>query len=252
METIEIVLLIIGCAVFIASFILPEIKDNLDPEVLKSQREIIQTLMQKEVGELKFQIEDSVEESIKYGVEKTERAMERLSNEKIMAVSDYSENVLQDINKAHQEVLFLYEMLNDKKNLMDQNMEQLLSIQKNIKNSEIIETEENINIRKITQEVQKQNEQENIEKNIVERKKRNTSKEQSSLPVLDEKPKTRKKTVAKSKIDAPIQNHIKDGQNSNERVLQLHKEGKTNMAIAKELGLGIGEVKLVIDLYEGA
>ena len=252
METIEIVLLIIGCAVFIASFILPEIKDNLDPEVLKSQREIIQTLMQKEVGELKFQIEDSVEESIKYGVEKTERAMERLSNEKIMAVSDYSENVLQDINKAHQEVLFLYEMLNDKKNLMDQNMEQLLSIQKNIKNSEIIETEDNINIRKITQEVQKQNEQENIEKNIVERKKRNTAKEQSSVSVLDEKPKTRKKTVTKSKIDAPIQNHIKDGQNSNERVLQLHKEGKTNMAIAKELGLGIGEVKLVIDLYEGA
>lgn len=252
METIEIVLLIIGCAVFIASFILPEIKDNLDPEVLKSQREIIQTLMQKEVGELKFQIEDSVEESIKYGVEKTERAMERLSNEKIMAVSDYSENVLQDINKAHQEVLFLYEMLNDKKNLMDQNMEQLLSIQKNIKNSEIFETEDNINIRKITKEVQKQNEQENIEKNIVERKKRNNSKEQSSLPVLDEKPKTRKKTVTKSKIDAPIQNHIKDGQNSNERVLQLHKEGKTNMAIAKELGLGIGEVKLVIDLYEGA
>ena len=99
METIEIVLLIIGCAVFIASFILPEIKDSLDPEVIKSQRETIQSLMQKEVGELKFQIEDSVEESIKYGVEKTERAMERLSNEKIMAVSDYSENVLQDINK---------------------------------------------------------------------------------------------------------------------------------------------------------
>ena len=39
--------------------------------------------------------------------------------------------------------------------------------------------------------------------------------------------------------------------NSNEHILQLHKEGKSNMAIAKELGLGIGEVKLVIDLFEG-
>jgi hypothetical protein len=252
METIEIVLLIIGCAVFIASFILPEIKDRIDPEVLKNQRENIQTLMQKEVGELKFQIEDSVEESIKYGIEKTERAMERLSNEKIMAVSDYSENVLQDINKAHQEVLFLYEMLNDKKNLMDQNMEHLLSMQKIIKSSEIIKTEDDSSLKNMGQEVKKQNEQETIEKNIVERKKRNTTKEQSSVHVLEEKPKTRKKSVTKSKIDVPVLNHLQDGQNSNERVLQLHKEGKSNMAIAKELGLGIGEVKLVIDLYEGA
>ena len=42
-----------------------------------------------------------------------------------------------------------------------------------------------------------------------------------------------------------------NGINSNERILELHKAGKSNMAIAKELGLGIGEVKLVIDLYEG-
>ena len=39
--------------------------------------------------------------------------------------------------------------------------------------------------------------------------------------------------------------------NSNERILELHKAGKSNMTIAKELGLGIGEVKLVIDLFEG-
>lgn len=41
------------------------------------------------------------------------------------------------------------------------------------------------------------------------------------------------------------------GRNSNERILELHKAGKSNMAIAKELGLGLGEVKLVIDLFEG-
>ena len=38
--------------------------------------------------------------------------------------------------------------------------------------------------------------------------------------------------------------------NNNERIRELHKAGKSNMAIAKELGLGIGEVKLVIDLFE--
>ena len=40
-------------------------------------------------------------------------------------------------------------------------------------------------------------------------------------------------------------------ENSNEEILRLHKEGKSNVVIAKELGLGVGEVKLVIDLFEG-
>ena len=35
-----------------------------------------------------------------------------------------------------------------------------------------------------------------------------------------------------------------------EKILALHQEGKSNMAIAKSLGLGIGEVKLIIDLFE--
>ena len=37
--------------------------------------------------------------------------------------------------------------------------------------------------------------------------------------------------------------------NSNEKILAMYNEGKSNMAIAKELDLGIGEVKLVIDLF---
>ena len=39
--------------------------------------------------------------------------------------------------------------------------------------------------------------------------------------------------------------------NSNERILEFHRAGKSDMSIARDLGLGIGEVKLVIDLYEG-
>ena len=38
--------------------------------------------------------------------------------------------------------------------------------------------------------------------------------------------------------------------NKNEQILQLYRQGKSTVAIAKELGLGVGEVKLVIDLYK--
>lgn len=55
-----------------------------------------------------------VDEAIGYAVEKTERSLERLTNEKIMAVNEYSDTVLQEIHKNHEEAMFLYDMLNDK------------------------------------------------------------------------------------------------------------------------------------------
>ena len=39
--------------------------------------------------------------------------------------------------------------------------------------------------------------------------------------------------------------------NNNEAILKLHKLGKSKVEIAKELGLGVGEVSLVIDLFKG-
>ena len=54
-----------------------------------------------------------------------------------------------------------------------------------------------------------------------------------------------------SAVDIRFAQGKDNGRNSNERILELHKAGKSNMAIAKELGLGLGEVKLVIDLFEG-
>ena len=73
-----------------------------------------------------------------------------------------------------------------------------------------------------------------------------------------EKPAARKRT-AKSRTEAEVPDVAvsldkagkSNARNSNEKILELHKAGKSNMAIARELGLGIGEVKLVIDLFEG-
>lgn len=64
------------------------------------------------------------------------------------------------------------------------------------------------------------------------------------------KPKEVKKPVSDGGVDLMFASD-NNSANNNDRILALHKEGKSNMAIAKELGLGIGEVKLVIDLFEG-
>ena len=38
--------------------------------------------------------------------------------------------------------------------------------------------------------------------------------------------------------------------NNNEKILTLYGQGKNAVTIARELGLGVGEVKLVIDLFQ--
>ena len=38
--------------------------------------------------------------------------------------------------------------------------------------------------------------------------------------------------------------------NKNEQILALHKEGKSEVEIAKALDCGLGEVKLVLGLYK--
>ena len=64
------------------------------------------------------------------------------------------------------------------------------------------------------------------------------------------KSKPAKSTAEQPDLDISFMNSRKNG-NNNERILELHNQGKSNVAIAKELGLGVGEVKLVIDLFEG-
>ena len=77
-------------------------------------------------------------------------------------------------------------------------------------------------------------------------------KEESQEEIQEEIPEDIQEEVEAPDLNIGAFNMKKEGgRNSNERILQLHNAGKSNVAIAKELGLGIGEVKLVIDLFEG-
>ncbi|MDE6128455.1 MAG: hypothetical protein K2G16_04605, partial [Lachnospiraceae bacterium] len=113
MGAMEIILLIAGVIIFVLSFFIPTGKgaDDGTKEMVKKE---VKNVVAREMDEVKERIEDIVDETVDYAVEKTERSLERVSNEKIMAVNEYSDTVLEDINKNHQEVMFLYDMLNDK------------------------------------------------------------------------------------------------------------------------------------------
>ena len=48
-----------------------------------------------------------------------------------------------------------------------------------------------------------------------------------------------------------LEEEFQENENSNDIILEMYKNGNSIIDIAKQLGLGVGEVKLVIDLYRG-
>ena len=84
---------------------------ELDAADKQLTQEKLQELLQEEMKNVRSQVADAVDETVHYSMEKTERGLERLTNEKMTAVSEYAQTVLEDIHKNHEEVMFLYDML---------------------------------------------------------------------------------------------------------------------------------------------
>lgn len=299
MTLLEILLLILGVVVFVASFVLPEKETELDDSQKQMTKQQIRELMQQEVENARQQVSDVVEETVSYSVEKSERALERLTNDKIQAISEYSGTVLSDIHKNHEETVFLYDMLNSKhENLKEtasevsqavkqateavsevqQTKQEALEVSQaldeailnavdsefmpmdfadmqRVDGSVAIETvnvseTENANTSKLEAESTEKEKAEETQKTPAKRK---TTTRKTTAKKTADKASSKKKTsevAVSSDVNISFDIGQDANQNSNDRILQLHKEGKSNVAIAKELGLGVGEVKLVIDLFD--
>lgn len=331
MTTLEILLLILGAVIFIASFIVPESKSELDAADRQLTQEKLQELLQEEMKNVRSQVADAVDETVHYSMEKTERGLERLTNEKMTAVSEYAQTVLEDIHKNHEEVMFLYDMLNDKhENLKETATEVSMAVKEasarvskldaaraaepEIDPDKPIESvmedartgkpivEENFEpislsgIEKLKRREDSLHEMDKAAESVVKKAiaqspvipkekkpapaeekdekpaepavktEEKTAAKPAAEPAKKEKPakqaESKPKKTAKAKTEAKPQQTqesgdialslqpITDSSNKNERVLALHKQGKSNVAIAKELGLGVGEVKLIIDLFK--
>lgn len=394
MDIMGIVLLIVGAVICVVSFILPKKREELDEDSKRQAGEQIRSILDKEIAGVQTKIDEVISESIEETSNETERALEKMTNEKIMAINEYSDTVIEDINKNHKEVLFLYDMLNDKHVTIRNTVTEVektvgevtqtakdieisaKETAKEVKNSEeaakravditnraekaaeLTAQNMELDVRRIVEDMIRDRVEETLEKTatpmIQERVDEilndascymeqqpkivvgETAKEQTEeFPMKEEKEEavteevvasaddteTKKESFTKSvrgiksamealeaeseQVQAEegfvqgitegapqiiiegddednLQYYVlepegyhardkkssieetaetreetvtseeeKDVRSSKEKILSLHKAGMSNVAIAKELGLGVGEVKLVIDLFEG-
>ena len=72
-------------------------------------------------------------------------------------------------------------------------------------------------------------------------------------PQNQESQAANQENTVSAKKDTPVKEKEESlPENNNDKILRLHKQGMSSVDIAKELGLGVGEVKLVINLFKGA
>lgn len=221
MDILEVILLIVGIVIFIGSFLLPAGRSDTGRIDTDAAKQEIHGLIEEEMKTVRAQVQDKVEETSEDVVEKAERTLERLTNEKIMAVNEYSDTVLQEIHKNHEEAMFLYDMLNNK--------------HANIKDT----------VSKVDKAVKAA---EDKVKAIDDTPTVKTEETEKVIPSAEPE----KTEEAVSPEIGFMGETAEEGQNNNEKILEMHRQGKSTVAIARELGLGVGEVKLVIDLYNKA
>ena len=83
MGVMEVVLILLGVVAFVISFLIPAgSKDDAEQNAGLSE-DAVREMVAKEAENVKSTVSDMVDETITYAIEKSERAMERLTNEKI-------------------------------------------------------------------------------------------------------------------------------------------------------------------------
>ncbi|WP_050008033.1 DUF6115 domain-containing protein [Butyrivibrio sp. WCE2006] len=113
----EIILIAAGILAVILGYLIPNGKDSSGFD-FDGANQRINDMVSKAIKNSQSQIDDMLDDCMEEAISKAERAMDRVTNEKMSAISEYSDTVMNDIHKNHDEVVFMYDMLNDKhKNL---------------------------------------------------------------------------------------------------------------------------------------
>lgn len=240
MNAIEVFLIIAGIICVIVSVVM-----NFSDQSDKKEVTVSTDLTDEQKNKIKQQIDTIIDDQVNGLSEKTEAALDKISNTKILEMNEYAESVLGEINRNHNETVFLYDMLNEKAKeikttVKDANntKRQVEKIHAEVKASDDVPADNN------TDAV---NESKKQEKDSMDTK--DIAKER--LTALNKKNNEKiKSSEGKRKVNRQVEKLDPD-MSSNEKILKLNEMGVSVKEIAKQLNLGIGEVKLVIDLYKG-
>lgn len=207
-------------------------------------------LTQAQLDKVRQQVDEVIKEQISGLSERTEAALDKISNTKILEMNDYAESVLGEINRNHNEAVFLYDMLNEKSKEVKTTVKDVNNAKKQVEQIHA-KTNKTVNTAVIGEHEQdrtddgKEPAYEQAVKSGMDTK--DIAKER--LAALVKKSNEKAKNTD-NRVNTQAENLNKE-YTKNERILQMNASGVSVKEIAKKLNMGVGEVRLVINLYKG-
>ncbi len=285
MTAFEVVLLLCGIICVAVSFIMGDSqKKNTD------DKDYDANLTEEQKEDIRRQVTDIIDEEMLNASEKTEVSLDKISNTKILEMNEYADNILGEINRNHNEAVFLYDMLNDKakevkSTVKDVNVtkKQVEKIQAEVTSAAANPEDDNAYADKSGDKSQRRSEHEfrSMTPEIVREidmpvtSEYDDSQENDSYGTggadindgmdmvspqelmavsqmlgQDMQQNIQQNIQTVSAQDNGMHDNGTHGLNRNDEILSMYESGMDSRQIAKELNLGIGEVRLVIDLYK--
>ena len=231
MIILEIVLLIVGLILIIGSFFVSEKLTNADKEKLQSlTKEQIESIIKDKMADAKVEMEDILAERIDDAMIEMDRKTDIETNNKIMEISEYSDNVLESVDKSHKEVTFMYSMLNEKQ-------ESIVEMTKDL--TELKDTLVTLDS-SVARKLDIFNDKE------IELQQREDALNKAITQIQNPEPVPFNEVLAERFSDDKNTSES----NGNMEILNLYDMGLSEVEIAKKLGRGLGEVKFVLGLYQ--
>lgn len=251
MVILEIIMIVIGLGAVVMSYrITDQKKDNI--QNIPKEEKILQD-SPAEIEQAREEMEHCKEDVIT----SAEEELSRLSNDKLMGMNEYSEEVLNRMAKNHEEVVFLYDMLKEKEEDIKDLVHHVDSVKAMIHDETAKEYQKMMDALKLLQESRITIENGagekdgHMQKGSVVEEGYLKSTQAEKLASNMEQQEQHKKPAAEEKESFSVETSLKeDSDNHNTEIIHLYKKGYSVLEISKMLSLGQGEVKFVIDLYE--
>ena len=294
MDIIVIICLIIVVACIGASFFIKEKADIDNHEKEKIAEEIRgRALSEDSIKKVMTRVEKGFSDKLSAISEDKlggfADKMSEIANDKMLAINDMSGQLIEKIEQNHKEVIFLYDMLNEKSDYLKDFSAKIDGLRHELeREEERIKALNNdiddklVKVKEVRQTV--------IAKpgNPVAAKQEKSQRvptgiEQARAAVKPDEVPAQAKNLVKMKkevedipsdindiFEADERDIFKDAEvpeiteeideidlspelteelSTNDKILKMHSEGKSVMEISKELGMGQGEVQLILGLY---
>lgn len=279
MAILEAIMVIIGLGAVFLSFRATD-GNSTDTSTSNASGEELKNVTDK-AKEALDEFDRDIEAKAEEVLNNTDNKLGTILNEKIMGLSEYSDQILDKMEKNHSETVFLYDMLNEKEK----------EIKELVHDIDIIKADIRDELAKEYQEHRKRLEEYNnnglpeelygIAANPANTGAEDTIKEDiiampvAGVPEEDgndinssmydveiariEEQERREKSLRRlygnmgiSDTEAAVIEAGIDHVDHNDEIISLYKKGRSVLEISKMLDIGQGEVKFVIDMYKAS